>query len=256
MNEYSADESEAGMRQIWVIKIIILYGFLSIGTAYAAETLVAVAANFAKPMKELIAKFEVDSPHKVKMVIGSSGKIYAQIINGAPFDAFFSADQVKPAKLVKDELALEDSRYTYATGRLVIWSPNRQKRREKAVKGVPPLIAIANPKTAPYGAAALEAFTHISLLPWREDRLVYGENIAQTYQFIASGAAEFGAVALSQVVNEPTASYDIVPDEMYSPIKQDMVMLKHAETNPATADFLNFMRSEKVADMIKTFGYK
>lgn len=251
------------MKKNWVITSIIrrlflsvFLGFLFIVPANSAETLLAVAANFAKPMKQLIVEFEAQSPHKVNMTIGSSGKIYAQIVNGAPFDAFFSADQEKPLKLVAAGLAIKDSLYTYAVGRLVIWSPDQQKRRAKAVKGVLPAIAIANPKTAPYGAAALEAFRHIGLLPARESQLVYGANVAQTYQFIASGAAEFGAVALSQVIDQPETSYDILPDNIYRPINQDMVMLKHGQTNPANIDFLNFMRREKVADMIKSFGYK
>lgn len=234
----------------------MFFGFLFITPANATETLLAVSANFAKPMKQLIVEFEAQSPHKVNMTIGSSGKIYAQIINGAPFDAFFSADQEKPLKLVTDGLAVKNSLYTYAIGRLVIWSPDQQKRHAKAADGVLPKIAVANPKTAPYGAAALEAFLHIGLLPEHKDQLVYGENIAQTYQFIASGVAEYGIVALSQVIDQAKTSYEIVPDDIYKPIKQDMVMLLHGQTNPASIDFLNFMRSEKVADMVKNFGYK
>ncbi|MBL1420923.1 MAG: molybdate ABC transporter substrate-binding protein [Alphaproteobacteria bacterium] len=234
----------------------MFFGVLFSAPANATETLLAVAANFAKPMKQLIVKFEAQSPHKVNMTIGSSGKIYAQIINGAPFDAFFSADQEKPLKLVNEGLALKRSLYTYAIGRLVIWSPDQQKRQAEAAEGVLAKIAIANPKTAPYGAAALEAFLGIGLLPEHKDQLVYGENIAQTYQFIASGVAEFGMVALSQVIDQAKASYEIVPDDIYKPIKQDMVMLNHGQANPASVDFLNFMRSEKVADMIKNFGYK
>lgn len=243
----------------WTIRTIIrvvLFGFLLIAPANAGETLLAVAANFAKPMKQLIVEYEAQSPHNVTMSIGSSGKIYAQIVNSAPFDLFFSADQEKPLKLVSAGLAKQGSLYTYAIGRLVIWSPDQQKRRAKAVDGVPPIIAIANPKIAPYGAAALEVFLYMDLLPERTGQLVYGENIAQTYQFIASGAAEFGAVALSQVIDQPETSYDIVPDDIYKPIKQDMVMLNHGQDNPASVDFLNFMRSEKVADMIKSLGYR
>ncbi|MBL1241423.1 MAG: molybdate ABC transporter substrate-binding protein [OCS116 cluster bacterium] len=247
------------MTKNWIIKAIIgsfLAGILSTSTANAGEALMAVASNFAKPMQQLIVEFEVDSPHKISMTIGSSGKIYQQIRNAAPFDGFFSADQAKPLKLVQDGLAVNDSLYTYAIGQLVMWSPDVQKRRAKAVKGARPTIAIANPKTAPYGAAAIEVFKHTGVMSEFKAQLVYGENIAQAHQFIATGVAEFGFVALSQVMNEPEDSYDIVTEDMYSPIKQDFVLLKHGETNQAALDFLNFMRSKKAADIVKSLGYK
>lgn len=239
-----------------IFRVIFCYSLLHIGTANAAETLIAVASNFAKPMQKIILSFEAQSPHKVNMSAGSSGKIYQQIKHGAPFDVFFSADQEKPLKLIEQAIAVKDSLYTYAIGSLVIWTPDQQKRREKAVKGVRPNVAIANPKTAPYGAAAVEALKNMGLLTAYKDQLVYGENISQTYQFVASGAAEFGIVAQSQVIDEPKGTYEIVPTDMYQPIKQDMVVLKHAQDNSAVQDFVKFMHGKKAKDILQSFGYK
>ena len=173
------------------------------GFASADEVQVAVAANFTAPMKMIAAEFEKDSGHKVQLSFGSTGKLYAQIKNGAPFEVMLAADEKTPAKLEKEGAGVAGSRFTYAIGKLVLWSPKPgyvDEKGEVLAKGDFKHVSIANPKLAPYGVAAIETLTALKLLESIEPKLVQGENIAQTHQFVATGNAELGFVALSQVM--------------------------------------------------------
>ncbi|MEE1673272.1 molybdate ABC transporter substrate-binding protein [Agarivorans aestuarii] len=229
--------------------------------ANATEVQVAVAANFYKPMLAIAQMYEADSQHKVSISVGSTGKLYAQIANGAPFDLFFAADQLRPSKLVELGLAEPNSQQTYALGRLVLWSKQSNLvDNNGAVLNSENFnyLAICNPKTAPYGAAALSTLTHVTLLDSLQSKLVEGQSVGQTFQQVSSGAAELGFVALSQVLNEgklESGSMWLVPDSFYKPIKQDLVLLNRAADNPAVVSLMAFMNTPKVNALIKQFGY-
>lgn len=235
--------------------------FLFAGPASAAEVSVAVASNFTAPMQQIAAQFEKDTGHKAQLAFGSSGKFYAQIKNGAPFQVFLSADDEKPAALVQDGLAVASSRFTYAVGRLVLWSAKPayiDAKGEVLKQGSFKRLAIANPKTAPYGAAAIEVLTHMGLLAAIEPKFVQGENIAQTQQFINTGNAELGFIALSQVMQNGQltgGSAWQVPVALHSPIRQDAVLLIKGQSNPAAAALLNFLKGDKARAIIRSYGY-
>ncbi|MGL1920749.1 MAG: molybdate ABC transporter substrate-binding protein [Hyphomicrobiales bacterium] len=238
-------------------KIIILTMFLGFGTPVGAEkATIAVASNFALPMKKLASMFEAKSRHEIAIVVGSSGKIYAQILHGAPFDLFFSADRDKPSRLVEQDLALKTSEYTYATGILVLWAPYLDIFAPNALANLDKKLAIANPKTAPYGIAALQALEKFNEPEQPKNIYIRAENVAQVYQFVKSRAVEQGLLALSQILNEPINSYLVIDPQLYEPIKQDVVMLNRAKNNQAAIDFLHFMKSKKVKDTIRILGYK
>lgn len=236
--------------------------FLSVlpGYASAGEVHAAVAANFTKPMKELAARFEAGTGHKVTLSAGSTGKLYAQIRNGAPFDLFFSADKEYPARLEREGQAVAGSCFTYAIGRLALWSP-----REGYVDGEGRVLqqggfqrlAIANPKTAPYGAAARQVLEGMGLWAEVSPRLVQGENISQTHQFIASGNAELGFIALSQTKDDARmgGSLWIVPQALYSPIEQQAALLAKGRDNPAAQALLDFVKSDEARTIIERYGY-
>lgn len=231
--------------------VIVFLGFY--GQPLAEKITLAVAANFAAPLKKIVRIFENETNHQARISIGSSGKIYAQITLDAPFDIFFSADQSKPTRLVETGLAVRESQYTYAIGRLVLWQP---KPKTYGKTNSRPRVAIANPKIAPYGIAALEVLKSLTQIIELEPKLVRGENVAQAYQFVASGATDMGFVALSQVQNEPKDSYQLIKQTKHSPIRQDMVLLNRAIDNPAAIDFMRFIKTKKIRDMIAAFGYK
>ena len=227
----------------------------------AAEAHVAVAANFAGSAKNLAAQFERTSAHKLLLSVGSTGKFYAQIKSAAPFDVFLSADDETPARMEKEGLAVPGSRFTYAIGKLVLWSPRSAMvdaggavLRTAAFKK----IAIANPKLAPYGAAAREVMEKLGVWSSLQEKLVLGENIAQTLQFVSSGNAELGFVALSQVQQGgkiPEGSHWVVPQNYYDSIRQDVVLLTRANANPAARQFLDFLRTLPVRELIRADGY-
>lgn len=227
----------------------------------AEEISVAVAANFASPMKQIAQEFEALSGHRIKMSFGASGKFYAQIRNGAPFEVFFSADQDKPSALENDGLVVPGSRFTYAVGSLLLWSAKPgllDKGPEVLKSGQFKKLALANPKHAPYGAAAVEVLDKMGLLEQSRSKWVMGENIAQTFQFVESGNADLGFVALAQVMEQGKIQHGsawVVPPEFHSPIRQDLVLLRKGETNPAARDLLTFMRSARAAVIIESFGY-
>ncbi|MDW5441926.1 molybdate ABC transporter substrate-binding protein [Polaromonas sp. SM01] len=231
-------------------------------SALAAEVQVAVAANFTAPMKLIAAEFEKESGHQTVLSFGATGKFYAQITNGAPFDVFLSADDSTPAKLEKEGAAVSGSHFTYATGKLVLWSAQPglvDGQGEVLKKGDFKKIAIAAPKLAPYGAAAVEALTQLGLMDKLLPKLVQGESIGQTYSFVSTGNAELGFIALSQVYEGgkiKSGSAWIVPDKLHSAIRQDAVLLSKAKDNPAAIALMAFLKTEKAKAVIRSFGYQ
>ncbi len=226
--------------------------------ASAAEIRVAVASNFRPVMQVLAKRFEARTGHDVILIFGSTGKQYAQIKHGAPFDAFFAADAQHPLQLEQDGTAVAGTRFTYAIGKLVLWSPVTgfvDPAGEVLRTGTFKHLAIANPELAPYGRAAQEVLRAIGLWEPLTARLVRGENIAQAFQFVTSGSAELGFVANAQI-RQPgkpqNGSYWDIPQALYSPIEQQAVLLRDAE--PARA-FLQFTQSWEALKVIATFGY-
>jgi len=233
-----------------------------LGTAHAGEVQVAVAANFAGPMEKLAAQFQKDTGHKAIVASGATGKFYAQIRNGAPFEILLSADDETPARLEAEGQAVAKSRFTYAIGRLVLWSAkaNYVDAAGAVLKtGDFTHLAIANPKTAPYGAAAVAVIDKLGLTARLQPRLVQGENIAQAFQFASTGNAELGFVAQAQVWRDgkfTAGSGWIVPATMHAPIRQDAALLTRGAKNPAAQALLDYLRSDKAKALIRAYGYE
>lgn len=228
-----------------------------------AETVrVAVAANFAATLQPIAAEFEKDTGHKALLSTGATGKFYAQIRNGAPFDVLLSADAETPALLEASAAAVAGSRFTYALGRLVLWSARPGVVDDQGAllrRGDFSHLALANPKTAPYGAAAIEVLTAMGLRELLEPKFVQGENIAQAHQFVASGNAEIGFIALSQVWRDgrlASGSAWLVPAALHRPIRQDAVLLAGARDNPAAQALLRYLKSDKSRAIVRSFGYE
>jgi molybdate transport system substrate-binding protein len=227
---------------------------------HADEVSVAVAANFAAPMKQITADFEKESGHKVVASFGATGKFYAQIKNGAPFELLLAADDETPARLVKEGAAVAGSQFTYGIGKLVLWSAKPaivDARGEVLKKGGFDHIALADPKLAPYGAAAVESMKVLGVYDSLQPKLVIAENIAQAYQFISSGNALLGFVALAQVFKDGKidGSFWLVPANLYSPIRQDAVLLDKGKGKPAAEALLKYIQSDKAKAVIKSYGY-
>jgi molybdate transport system substrate-binding protein len=227
----------------------------------ADEVTVAVASNFAKPLEALAAAFKAKTGHELKISAGATGKLYAQIEHGAPFEVLLSADSKTPEQLVAAQLAIADSRFTYALGKLVLWSSNQDYIDAQGAvlqKNEFKHLAIANPKTAPYGAAAQEVLEHLGLTKALEAKLVQGENISQTYDFVSTGNAELGFVAWSQVAQAGVLKQGSVwqiPDGFYSPIQQDAVLLTKGQNNPAAKALLAFLKTPAAQMLITEAGY-
>ena len=242
----------------WIVWFV---ASLTTASAMADEVQVAVAANFTLPMQRIAADFERDTGHKALMSFGATGRFYAQIKNGAPFELLLSADDETPIRLASEGAAVADSRFTYAIGRLVLWSAqagvvDAQGAVLKA--GSFRHLAIANPKTAPYGAAAVEVLTGLGLLDAVGPKLVQGENIAQAQQFVASGNAELGFVALSQVWRDgklTSGSAWLVPTTLHTPIRQGAVLLNLGRDKPAALALLRYLQGDKARAVIRSFGY-
>jgi len=228
----------------------------------AEQITIAVASNFSSAMSEIINEFEKQTPHKIRIVYGSSGKIYAQISNGAPFQLFLSADRAKAIALEKSKLIVPNSRFTYAIGTLALWSPslNVAELKSQILKqGQFNKLALANPKLAPYGTAALEALNALELADQTRDKWVRGENIAQTFQFVSTANADIGFVALSQIMSNHKinkGSAWIVPEKLYSPIRQDAVLLLAGKNSSAALALLQFIQSDTAKSIISSYGYK
>ena len=229
--------------------------------AYAAEVAVAVAANFSAPMHKIAALFEADTGHKTRLAFGSTGRFYAQIQNGAPFDLLLAADADTPARLERMGLGVVGSRFTYAIGRLVLWShqPDLVDDQGAVLKrGGFSKLAVANPKLAPYGAAAVETLSQLGLYDALKPRLVQGDSIAQAYQFVATENAELGFVALSQVQIDGRISAGsawLVPDHLHTPIRQDALLLVKGQANSAASALLQYLRGAKARAVLQASGY-
>jgi molybdate transport system substrate-binding protein len=227
------------------------------GGAHAGEVKVAVAANFTEAVKEIGALFEKAIGHKAVLSFGATGQFYTQIAQDAPFEVFLAADQEHPQKAVADGFAVPESRFTYATGKLVLFSRSKDLvQGEATLKGGQfSKIAIANPATAPYGAAAVEVMKKLGVYDTLSPKIVQGNNISQTYQFVETGNAELGFVALSQVIGQDDGSRWIVPQELYKVIAQDAVLLKKGASNPAATAFLAFLKGPEARKIEEKYGY-
>lgn len=238
-----------------------LFGLvLFAGQAHAEEVKIAVAANFTDATRDIVPLFEKATGHTAKVSYGSTGKLYAQIEHGAPFEVFLAADTKRPLKAEKEGLAVPGSRFVYAKGKLVLWSgtPGRFEDGEAFLKdGGFDHIALANPKTAPYGLAAEQVMQHLGVLASLTPKLVKGDSISQTFQFAATGNADAGFVALSQIKGwkgESGSQWEI-PADYYAPIEQGAVLLKKGESNPAASAYLQFLKSDAVREVIEGYGY-
>lgn len=229
--------------------------------AGAAELRVAVAANFTAPIRQIAADFERDTGHKVIAAFGPTGGLYTQIKNGAPFEVLLAADEARPARLEAEGEAVRGSRFTYAVGRLALWSPKAgyvDDRGEVLKTQAFAHLAIANPKTAPYGLAATQVLARLGLADALAAKIVEGASIGQAYQFVASGNAELGFVALAQVYKDgklAAGSAWIVPASLHAAIRQDAVILAKGKDNPAAQAFLDYLKGPTAAAVIKAYGY-
>jgi molybdate transport system substrate-binding protein len=224
--------------------------------------LIAVAANFSEVMEKLEADFEQATGHQLTITLGSTGKLYAQIRAGAPFDVMLAADQERPKLLEEHGHAVPGSRFTYAIGRITLWSPDPERIPEDGEaylrEGLFRRLAIANPDLAPYGVAAREVLDRLGLWETIRNRIVMGEDIGQTRAMVDTGNADAGIIALSSVLsprNERPGSRWDVPETLYSPIRQDAVLLHHGAANAAAASFLEYLRADRVRATIKALGY-
>lgn len=240
---------------VWALFLAVLA--MTGQTARAETANIAVAANFTAVAKQLRTEFSQQSDHNIKLSFGSTGKLYTQILHGAPFDAFLSADQQRPKRLLDQGAVAPGSRFTYAVGKLVLFSshPTLDLATGKILSGPTKVqrLAIANPKTAPYGSAAREVLNAIKGTGFA--KLIQGDSVVQTFQFVTTGNVDAGFVALAQVLGVPQANYWLVPQSLYSPLKQDAVMLTRGQDNPAARAFLQFLQSETARQIIQESGY-
>lgn len=232
------------------------------GGARAAEVSVAVAANFTVPMQKIAAAFERDTGHKATLAFGSTGRFYAQVRHGAPFQVLLAADDETPRKLESEGAAVQGTRFTYAVGRLVLWSAQPgavDAQGDVLRKGGNGKVAIADPRLAPYGAAAMEALQKLGLATQLAPRLVQGESIAQAYQFVATGNAPVGFVALSQVMADgriDKGSAWVVPAALHAPIRQDAVLLAPGRGNAAATALLDYLKGPTARAIVRAHGYE
>lgn len=247
------------MKPLLRLLIAVLTLALASRPALAGETSVAVAANFTEPAKEIAAAFAAKTGHKAVLSFGSSGQFYTQISHGAPFQVFLSADADRPIEAEKAALAVPGTRFTYAVGRLVLYSRTpglvdakgavlRSGRFEK--------LAIADPAVAPYGAAAVQTLNRLGVYDRLKPKIVKGTSITQAYQFVHTGAAELGFVALSQVAGEPGGSRWVVPASSHDPIAQQAVLLRSGAAEPAARAFLDFLRTSQAKAIVRRYGYE
>jgi len=236
--------------------------FLVAFSVFAGEVQVAVAANFTAPVQAIAKQFEQDTGDKVLASFGATGQFYSQIKNGAPFEVFLAADDERPARLEADGGTVPGSRFTYAVGSLALWSAKADyvdDKGEVLKKNEFNHLAIANPKTAPYGLAATQVMQKLGLTDTLKPKLVEGQSIGQTQQFVASGNAELGFVALSQVYKDgklTAGSAWLVPGDLHDPIKQDAVILTKGKNNPVAAAFVDYLKGPNAAEIIKSYGYQ
>jgi molybdate transport system substrate-binding protein len=228
----------------------------------AAQVQVAVAANMAAPIQKLAADFAQSTGHEAVVVLGSTGKFYAQVKAGAPFEVLLAADDESPARLVQDGLAVPNTQFTYAIGRLVLWSADAagvDAKGEVLLKRPRGKLAIADPRLAPYGLAAMETLDNLGVTKAWKPQLVQGESIGQAFQFAATGNAPLGFVALAQVMAEgriTKGSAWIVPAQFHTPLKQDAVLLKTGQRNPAAAAWLQYLKTGPARAILREYGYE
>ncbi len=240
--------------------VLLAFFLLHVSDALAKELRIAVASNFLLPLKALSKNFKESTGHKVVVISGSTGKLYAQIKQGAPFDILLAADSIRPELLEKEGIGVPGSRFTYAVGRLVLWSKNSKLPLKNDLQVLNHknfrYLAIANPKTAPYGKAAEQVLRKKGFWEKIQNRLVRGENISQTFQFVMTGNADIGLIALSQLRKNQGLGFSwIVPQELHDPIQQQGILLKRAKTNKAARQFLNFIKSNRIQKQIENYGY-
>ncbi|MFO1134934.1 MAG: molybdate ABC transporter substrate-binding protein [Rhodoblastus sp.] len=235
----------------------VVLALLSGASAQAGTTNVAVAANFTEPAKEIAGLFKAKTGHEALLSFGASGQFYAQITQDAPFQVFLSADDKRPKDAVAAGLAVADSRFTYAIGKLVLWSRSLDlaKGDETLKANAFSKLSIANPTAAPYGAAAVETMKALGVYAAIEPKLVQGNSIAQAFQFVDTGNAELGFVALSQLASTSAGSRWVVPQALYAPILQDAVLLKKGADDEASKAFIAFLRGPEARAVIEKFGY-
>jgi molybdate transport system substrate-binding protein len=242
--------------------LVLAVSALASSAGFAGEVQVAVAANFTAPVQAIAADFEKDTGNKVVASFGATGQFYAQIKNGAPFEVFLAADDSTPAKLETEGMTVPGSRFTYATGALALWSAKDgyvDSNGDVLKKNEFTHLAIANPKTAPYGLAATQALDKLGLAQAVAPKIVEGQNISQAQQFIATGNAELGFVALSQIYKNgkiTSGSAWIVPASLHEPIRQDAVILNKGKDNPVAKQFVDYLKGPKAAAVIKSYGYQ
>ena len=240
----------------------VLAALAWLAQAQAAEVKVAVAANFSAPMQRIALAFEQQTGHKAVLSFGGTGSFHAQIRHGAPFQVLLAADDETPRRLEAEGLGVPGSRFSYATGRLVLWSrqPGLVDGKGEVLRsGRFQRLAIANPKLAPYGAAAIETLTKLGLLAELQPRIVQGDSVGQAYQFVATENAQLGFVALSQVQADgriAQGSVWIAPASLHQPIRQDALLLKAGQGHPAASALLTFLRGDKARAVIRSYGYE
>lgn len=241
--------------KIWLAALALTA--IAFGPVRAAQTSVAVAANFTEPGKEIAAAFKTQTGQEAVLSFGASGQFYAQIKQDAPFQILLSADEDRPSQLVRDGLALDAWRFTYAIGKLVLWSraPEGVKDSDTLRESRFTRLSIASPTTAPYGAAAIEVMKALGIYGSLQPKIVQGNSIAQAFQFIDTGNAELGFIALSQLAGNTTGSRWLVPQSLYRPIRQDAVLLKKGEGNPTATEFLTFLKGPQARTIIERYGY-
>lgn len=243
-------------------KIITTALILMSNFAYAGEISVAVAGNFYKPLKVLAAQFELQTGNKVTPSVGATGKLYAQIANGAPFEIFLAADKKRPAKLIEQELAVKESQFTYAKGKLALWSSEPELIDAQGARLKSPELlnlAIANPKTAPYGEQAINVLKSLGIYKQLEEKIVQGQNIGQVFQYVSSGNVRQGVLALSQITLNgkiTSGSAWVIPSSLYQAIEQDAVLLNNGLHNPAAMAFLSYLKTPAAQEIISSFGYE
>lgn len=236
-----------------------LFVLLAAGAARAAETSVAVAANFTEPAKQIAAAFKAKTGHTATLSFGSSGQFYAQMAHGAPYEVFLSADADRPKRAEQEGLGVAGSRFTYAVGRIVLYSKTPglvDAGGAVLAKGAFEKLSIADPAAAPYGVAAVQTLHRLGVYDRIKPKIVTGSSITQAYQFVQTGAAEVGFVALSQVIDEPGGSRWLVPAADHAPITQQAILLYTGEKNPAAKAFLDFLKSPQARAVIRRYGYE
>jgi molybdate transport system substrate-binding protein len=255
----TAQEDPMIPRRLQVLALALAGALMAFRPALAADTQVAVAANFAEPAREIATAFKAATGHNAILSVGASGQFYAQIARGAPFEVFLSADADRPKRAEQDGLGVPGSRFTYAVGRLVLYSktPGLVDDKGAVLSGAGfHKVAIADPALAPYGLAAVQTMRKLGVYDRVRPKLVMGSSLTQTYQFVDTGAAELGFVALSQVIRRPGGSRWLVPAADHAPIDQQAILLSTGQNNAAAKAFLAFLKSPAAVEIIKRYGYE